>query len=221
MVTGSILGNEILWISNFGHNPVFCEVVILLSHWYYCLHFLTNCHIYRPQRSWAKVIFSQACVCPQGGCWVSQHALQVSPWGGIPACLAGQSGGGYPSMPCRSVWGGYPSMPCRSVRGGYPSMPCRSTWGVWSWGGVSNFSGGSPIFWGVSNFSEGGVRGTPSIFILGGEFFFDFCFLWEYTPTTPPPESRVKHMVNERPVRILLECILVYKFFIFKTKMMC
>ena len=31
---------------------------------------------YRPQRSWAKVIFSQACVCPQGGrgvclsaCW--------------------------------------------------------------------------------------------------------------------------------------------------------
>ena len=24
-------------------------------------------NIYRPQRSWAKVIFSQACVCPQGG----------------------------------------------------------------------------------------------------------------------------------------------------------
>ena len=31
-------------------------------------------NFYRPQRSWAKVIFSQACVCPQGGvclsaCW--------------------------------------------------------------------------------------------------------------------------------------------------------
>ena len=27
--------------------------------------------------------------------------------------------------------------------------------------------------------------------------------------TTPPPESRRQHTVNERPVRILLECILV------------
>ena len=30
---------------------------------------------------------------------------------------------------------------------------------------------------------------------------------WEQTP--PPPESRLQHTVNERPVRILLECILV------------
>ena len=35
---------------------------------------------YRPQRSWAKVIFLQACVCPQGGrgvclsaCWDTHH----------------------------------------------------------------------------------------------------------------------------------------------------
>ena len=27
---------------------------------------------------------------------------------------------------------------------------------------------------------------------------------------TPPPESRLQHTVNERPVRILLECILVF-----------
>ena len=39
------------------------------------IHELRNIN-YRPQRSWAKVIFSQACVCPQGGrgvclgaCW--------------------------------------------------------------------------------------------------------------------------------------------------------
>ena len=30
---------------------------------------------------------------------------------------------------------------------------------------------------------------------------------WEQTP--PPPGSRLQHTVNERPVRILLECILV------------
>ena len=36
---------------------------------------ISSAHIYRPQRSWAKVIFSQAPVCPQGGgvclsaCW--------------------------------------------------------------------------------------------------------------------------------------------------------
>ena len=45
MVTGSIWGNEILWISNFDHNSVFCEVVILISDRFYCLHFLTYSHI--------------------------------------------------------------------------------------------------------------------------------------------------------------------------------
>ena len=36
----------------------------------------------------------------------------------------------------------------------------------------------------------------------------------EQTPPgkqTPPPGSRLQHTVNERPVRILLECILVFK----------
>ena len=33
---------------------------------------------------------------------------------------------------------------------------------------------------------------------------------------TPPPESRLQHTVNERPVRILLECILVH--FVFEMK---
>ena len=37
-------------------------------------------HFYRPQRSWAKVIFSQACVCPQGGC-LPQCMLGYTPLG--------------------------------------------------------------------------------------------------------------------------------------------
>ena len=32
---------------------------------------------------------------------------------------------------------------------------------------------------------------------------------WAGTPSPPPPGSRLRHTVNERPVRILLECILV------------
>ena len=37
----------------------------------------------------------------------------------------------------------------------------------------------------------------------------------EQTPPIPltPPGSRLWHMVNEQPVRILLECILVYIYF--------
>ena len=34
---------------------------------------------YRPQRSWAKVIFSQACVCPQGGRGVCLSACWDTP----------------------------------------------------------------------------------------------------------------------------------------------
>ena len=77
-------------------------------------------------------------------------------------------------------------------------------------GGVSNFSGGrSPIFrGGVSNFS-GGV----SNFSGGLQFFFSFFFnffppqkiFWD---APHPPET-----VNARPVRILLECILVMTYF--------
>ena len=38
----------------------------------------SNESYYRPQRSWAKVIFSQACVCPQGG------GVSASVHAGIP-----------------------------------------------------------------------------------------------------------------------------------------
>ena len=91
---------------------------------------------YRPQRSWAKVIFSEACV-------------------------------------------------KNSVHGGRGSGP----------GGSPNFSGGSPNFRGGCFQFFGGSpnfrRGSP-IFLGGSPNF-------QISPDT----------VNERPVRILLECILV------------
>ena len=98
----------------------------------------------------AKVIFSQACVCPQGE--------------------------GYPSMPCRSVPRGGVSQHALQVspRGGLqffgeggfmPIFRCLVP-------GVSNFLGGSPIFRGVSisNFFWGG-----GLQFSGGLQFFWGC----------------------------------------------
>ena len=86
--------------------------------------------------------------------------------------------------------------------------------------GVSNFSGGSPnfqggllFFGGVSNFLGGlQIFGEGVSNFLGvSKFFFFFFFsiffspnkiFWDVPPS--PPET-----VNARPVRILLECILV------------
>ena len=39
-----------------------------------------------------------------------------------------------------------------------------------------------------------GVRGNPPIF-LGGDFFFDFCFLWGYIPTPPPPPPEAESSI--------------------------
>ena len=97
---------------------------------------------------------------------------------------------GYPSMPCRSDpgvgggCGGWVSQHALQVSPGGGSGPGGSP--IFR-GGVSNFSGGAPIFWGLSNF--GGLRGDPQFFFFISAFFGD--------------------TVNVRPVRILLECILV------------
>ena len=40
-------------------------------------------------------------------------------------------------------------------------------------------------------------------------------------PDPPPPGSRLQHTVNERPVRILLECILVFYCFYWKHHQCC
>ena len=90
---------------------------------------------YRPQRSFAKVMFLQVCVCPRGG--VSIPACLA---GGIPACLAaGLQGVCYPSMHCR--W--YPSMLCNRSPGGL-------FWGgACSQGGVCSRGGWYPsMYWG-------------------------------------------------------------------------
>ena len=97
------------------------------------LHYERKYHFYRPQRSWAKVIFLQAFVCPQGGV----------------------------------VW---------------------SREGVWS----PIFRGGPPIL--------GGWGGLQIFF----PFFFQFPPPQKILLGCTPPET-----VNARPVRILLECILV------------
>ena len=51
------------------------------------------------------------------------------------------------------------------------------------------------------------------ILLTGGGGSLPQCMLG-YTPRSrPPPGSRLRHTVNERPVRILLECILVTKVY--------
>ena len=125
----------------------------------------------------AKVIFSQ------GGGWVSQHALQVSPGG----CLV--LGG------CLQFWGGVSNFFWEGSL-------------IFLGGVVSDFLGGLQLFLGGRVWLRGGgwgeVKGGPPNFFF--EFFFYFCFLWGYTP----PGTRHRNTVNVRPVRILLECILVY-----------
>ena len=95
---------------------------------------------YRPQQSWAKVIFSQACVCPQGGS-ASVHA------------------------------GIYPPRTRPTPR---DQTPQHQT----PWDQAHPPDTGPPL-----------------------------------APDPPPPGSRLQHTVNERPVRILLECILVLWIF--------
>ena len=97
---------------------------------------------YRPQRSWAKVIFLQACVCPQEGS-ASVHAGICPPGADTPREQT-------------------------SPRAGTPP----------------------------------GSRHPPGADTPR-----------EQTPgADPPPGSRLQPTVNERPVRILLECILVQKY---------
>ena len=113
---------------------------------------------YRPQRSWAKVIFSQACVCPrEGGC--------------LTQCMLG-----YP--PPRSRHPPWEQTPPQTMHPPGSRPPRTST----------------PL-----------DQATPPTRHLP-------------EADTPPPGRRhppgkqtaaLQHTVNERPVRILLECILV------------
>ena len=136
----------------------------------------------------AKVIFSQACVILSTGV------------------------GGYPSMPCRSVPGGWVSQHALQVSpGGWVSQHALqvSPGGVGIPACLASQSRGVPIFRGGC-VVEGGLRGDPPIF-LGGNFFWFLLSLGIH----PPPGIRHRNTVNVRPVRILLECILVDNNFTF------
>ena len=113
---------------------------------------------------------------------------------------------------------------CLSTGGGYPSMPCRSVLGGW-WvsqhalqvsprGGL--VPGGVSPIWGVSNFPGWGVEvgclqffGGFSNFFGGGWLGFGFFLISAFFRDAPLPRTRHRNTVNVRPVRILLECILV------------
>ena len=69
----------IKWRVSFG-NWIFIEKITIVNH--HRSELLGNVPkfiCYRPQRSWAKVIFSQACVCPQGGRGVCLSACWDTP----------------------------------------------------------------------------------------------------------------------------------------------
>ena len=118
-----------------------------------------NVFYYRPQRSWAKVIFLQACVCPQGGRGVCLSACWDTPRTRYPP-------GG------RSPRPGTPLAPDPPPRADTPpgTRPPRSRH--------------SPL-----------DQAPPR-------------------PRPPPLGSRLQHKVNERPVRILLECILIEEIYL-------
>ena len=114
---------------------------------HFCVH-SSLLNIYRPQRSWAKVIFSQASVCPGGVC--------------LPQCMLGYT----PPPGTTSPWDHNPPGTT------HPPRP-RPPW--------DQSPGTTP------------PRADPS-----------------------PPGSRLQLTVNERPVRILPECILVGIIFLYQ-----
>ena len=125
---------------------------------------IESIHFYRPQRSWAKVIFSQVCLSTGGGrgvilsaCWDppgSRHPPEQTPPEADPPEADTPPGADTPPP-------GADTPPDQTPPG--PDTPQ----------------------------SRHPREQTP--------------------PRTrhPPPGSRLQHTVNERPVRILLECILV------------
>ena len=140
------------------------------------------CNIYRPQRSWAKVIFLHACVCPQGGKGVC-----------LSACCD-----------AHPPWT-RPAPPQEQTPHPREQTPPDQAHSPWEQTPRTRHPPGADPPW---SRHPPGTRHTP----------------WEQTPPGPgtppdqahpptPPGSRLQHMVNEQPVRILLECILVYGVF--------
>ena len=124
---------------------------------------------YRPQRSWAKVIFLQASVCPQGGRGVCLSACWDIPPG--------------PGRPPKTRPPGSRHPPDQADPPGADTPRTRQI----PWEQTPPDQADPPR------------ADTPQS---------------RHPPRPgrpPPPGSRLQHTVNARPVRILLECILVLK----------
>ena len=131
-----------------------------------CIEIDSALNYYRPQRSWAKVISSQASVCPQGG-----SGGLVLGGGGSGRGRGLVLGGG--CVVCLGGWW--------SVQGGLQFFGKLQFF----WGG-SNFLGGLQFFWG----------GLIQIFFYSNFFnsnffsnFFSPNFFWD-APPTPHPQIR-------------------------------
>ena len=155
-----MVNREILCQSTALTNTLYHTTCYLVTFYPFSTLFFPSCvqHFYRPQRSWVKVIFLQASVCPRGG------GVSASVHAGI--CPLKQT-----PPPSR-----HPP-PRADPLDQAPTPPLEQT---------------PPPLWS----RHPRTRHPPG-------------------PGTPPeqrtpPGSRLHHTVNERPVRILLECILVW-----------
>ena len=165
---------------------------------------------YRPQRSWAKVIFLQACVCPQGGrgvclsaCWdtspreadppESRHPpeqttpQEADPPGSRPPGLGTPPQSRHPPEQTHPPLGRPP----------WEQTPPQTRHPPWEQTPPDQ----APPQEQTPREQTHPLEQTPP------------------GPGTHPPRSRLQHTVNERTVRVLLECILV--IFCFRTCANC
>ena len=139
-------------------------------------------YIYRPQRSWAKVMFSQVCVCKQGG------------EGCLPQCMLGcPLGADTPrNRPRREQ-----TRPTRHPLGADTPQSRHPLWEQTPPMGPdppeqTPREQTPPPDIPLWEQTPTGRRHPPA--------------------ADTPPESRLQHTVNEQPARILLECILVLRY---------
>ena len=175
---------------------------------------------YRPQRSCEGYVFTRVCNSVHGG----GVAIPACIAGGIPACLAAGLQGRGGGVACSGryllragVWRPPRRQTATVADGTYPTGMHSCYWFYLITG--RNKVVAKVMFLFVS-----------VILSTGGGCLPQCMHPWEQTPpqeqtppgadtpseqTPPPPgsrhppESRLQHTVNERPVRILLECILV------------
>ena len=168
-----------------------------------CIIFCTECHVcldmhinYRPQRSWGKVIFSEACVKNSvhgGACMVARGHAWLP--GGMHscqgACMVAQG-------MCMVAVGGGGCVVAR-VCAWLPGGMC-GCWGVCGCWGMCGCQGACMV--------AGGMHGCGEHACCGGTCMVGGC-AW----LQGGMHRTRRDTVNERAVRILLECILIFYIF--------